>query len=331
MDNMENRAVAAPTPEHWINSVDFSKFQGFLPLPYYHIGSENVWLEADFGQFIRNQTTALHTGLPDMGVNMSRTSCAQTVSSIQFILEPCRMPAMLNEFLDNRPIAVFVHGPAWDDVQRRYPHLVSRAKPVYDSPDMKILSLPLPVVRDYVRERNASIDAERLSRNLAPQGKWQVSQPNGFLHYQSFDSLSTTRRIFQGKGAYSGDMGDTTWLWQAPLPKGPYTISFWIHVNQDMGMNHELRLFEHDLGDGREIQFRHEGMRFHLKTIVNNWGLFELPVDVQGDNSGLRIYLYKQQVRQPFFLDEVLIRPQNTDVYYREEFWVVRNNYWYKL
>lgn len=331
MDNVEKSAVAAPTPDHWINTVDFSKFQAFLPLPYYHIGSENVWLEADFGQFIRNQTTALHTGLPDMGVNMSRTSCSQTISSIQFVLEPCRMPTMLNELLDNRPIAVFVHAPAWDDVQRRYPHLVSRATPVYDSPEMKILSLSIPNVRDYVRERNAAIEQERLSRNLAQQGKWQVSQTEQFLHYQSFDSLTATKRIFQGKGAYAGDMGDTTWLWRAALPPGQYTVSFWIYVNQDLGMNHELRLFENDLGDGREIQFRHEGMRFHLKTIVNNWGLFEIPFEIREGNSRLDAFLWKEKIKQPFFLDEVLIRPQNTDAYYREEFWVVRNNYWYKI
>jgi hypothetical protein len=331
MDNMENRAIAAPSPDHWINKVDFPNFRRFCPCRTTISVRKIFGWSPISGSLSETRLRALHTGLPDMGVNMSRTSCSQTVSSIQFVLQPCRMPSMLNELLDNRPIAVFVHGPAWDDVQRRYPHLVSRATPVYDSPDMKILSLSVTNVRDFVREQNAAVEQDRLSRSLVQRGKWQVSQPNGFVHYQSFDSLATARRIFQGKGAYSGEMGDTTWIWREALPKGQYVLSFWMYVNQDIGMNHELRIFENDPGDGREFQFRHEGMRFHLKTIVDNWGLFEIPFDVRNDNTRLSAFLYKEHIQQPFFLDELLLRSQDTDAYYREDFWVVRNNYWYKL
>lgn len=328
MDNMEMRDIAAPTPEHWLNKVDFSKYQALLPLPYYHFGSENVWLNFDFAQFIRNETTALHTGVPDMGVNMSRTSCAQTLNSVQFVLEPCRPPVMLNDLLDNRPLAVLVHGPAWEEVRQRYPHLISKAELVYDSPEMKILALPLDSIRACVYARSEAIEQERLTRVLVPQGPWRVSQ-SGFLHYQPFDSLSTTKRKFQGAGAYTGNMRDTTWLWRETLPKGQYVLSFWMYARQDLGMNHELKIYENDRSNGNEIQYRHEGMRFHLKTIVNDWGLFELPFEVRADNSRLNAFLFKEHANQPFFLDEVLLRPQQTDVYRREEDWVVRNNYWY--
>ncbi|MBK8922397.1 MAG: hypothetical protein IPM81_12985 [Saprospirales bacterium] len=331
MENLEKRGVAAPAAGHWLNKVDFSPYQALLPLPYYHIGSENTWLQFDYLQFIRTQTTALHTGLPDMGVNMSRTSCNQTVNSVQFVLEPGRMPAMLNELPDNRPLAVMVHGPAWDDVRRRYPHLVDKATPVYDSPEMKILSVTPDSIRSWVRAHIQAVEQERNSRVLERRQRWQVSTAANPFFYQSFDSLQAPTRNFQGGGAFSGNMRDTTWLWRDPLPKGQYVMSFWMYVNQDLGMNHELRLFENDPGDGHEIQFRHEGMRFHLKSIVGGWGLFELPFEVRQENSRLQVFLFKAFANQSFFLDELLLRPQQVDMYRREAGWVVRNNYWYNL
>ncbi len=329
--NLELLKNAAPAPDHWLHKVDFSPYQAVLPLPYYHMGSENIWWEFDYDQFKRNQATVLHTGLPDMGVNLSRTSCSQTVISVQFVLEPCKVPAMLNELPDNRPLAILVDGKAWEDVQRRYPHLVSKARPVYDSPEMKILSVTPDDIREYVREHLESVEQEYRSRPLQNWGAWQVPEAPALpLIYVSYDSLRTTENTFQGGGAYTGQMRDSTWLWRDALPKGRYVLSCWLYANQDMGMNNVLELEEKDLQDGRQIQARTEALGFKMKSIVKGWALVELPIEVQGEQSELRIFL-KQNADQTFFLDELLIRPENLDVYRRDENWVVRNNYWYKL
>ena len=331
VDNVEKRDVAAPTPDHWLNKVDFSPYQALLSLPYYHMGSENIWWEFDFAEFIRTQTAALHTGKPDMGVNMSRTSCSQTVTSAQFVLEPGVTPAMLNELPDQRPIAVLVDPPNWEDVRRRYRHLLDKAQPVYDDPQIKIFSLEPDSVRAYVQEHCRSVEQERLSRRLYPQGIWQATQPGTPIATLSYDSLTAAEHVFQGKGAFSGNMRDTTWLWRDHLPKGHYTISFWTYVNRDLGMNHELKIIENNRADGHEVHFKHEGMRFYLKSIVNDWGLFELNFEVFDEDARLNIFLQKRFANQPFLLDEVLIKRLDTEVYRRLPGWVVRNNFWYVI
>lgn len=331
VNTFEKHESTVPETGPWLTQVDFTPYQAFLPLPYYHLGSENIWWEFSYDQFLQNKIISLRTGKPDMGVNLSRTSIGQTMNSIQLMLEPCRSPAILNELPDNRPLALVVFGPAWDDVRQRYPHLVSKAIPVFDDPKLRVLSLPIDSIRAYVREHSQGVEAERLRRRLTPEGAWQVSQPGQALVYQSCDSLSSATHIFQGAGAFEGRMCDTTWLYRSQLPKGRYVLSFWMYVNQDQGMNHEVKLAESDPADGRQIQFRPEATQFYLKSIVNGWGLFELPFDVNGEQSRLQLFLQKESANTPFFLDEVLIRPENTDVYRRESLWVVRNNYWYKL
>ena len=331
VDNVEKREVAAPTPESWLNKVDFKPYQAFLSLPYYHMGSENIWWDFDFNEYIRTQTAAVQTGIPDMGVNMSRTSCSQTVASAQFALEPCVVPSMLSMLPDNRPLAVLVDPPNWEDVRRRYRHLIEPATPVFDDAQVKVFSLQPDSVRAYVYRHAQSVEAERNTRSLQPSGIWQLTQPANALIYQSYDSLTTSAHIFQGKGAYAGNMRDTTWLWHDHLPKGQYTISFWIYVNQDLGMNHELKIVENNRKDGHEVHFQHDGMRFYLKSIVNGWGLFELSFEVYDEDAHINAFLRKEAANQPFYLDEVLIKPLNTEVYRRLPGWVVRNNFWYQL
>jgi hypothetical protein len=324
-------AVAAPAPDHWLRKVDFKQFQALMPLPYYHIGSENIWLDMHYPLYRKVQVTALQTGVPDMGVNMSRYSVGRMVKSMQWALSPCQVPALIAQLPDNRPVALMIEPEKWDEVQVNYPHLVQKATPVYDGPKLKILALVPDSVRAWVAEntRNVSAEMDRVA-TFPARGGWRTTAESGWFHSQRFDSLTTAQHIFQGSGAYEGTMSDTTWIWNAPMPRGHYFISLWLKVDQDMGMTHELKIFENSLADGHEVFFAHEGLRFHLKTIVNGWALFDLPFHVRDDGSRMRLFLQKKGVHAPFWLDEVLIKSSSFGIYRREPGWTVRNNFWYK-
>ncbi|MBX2890682.1 MAG: hypothetical protein KF734_07125 [Saprospiraceae bacterium] len=316
----------------WLAEVDFSAYQALMPLPYYHVGSENIWLDIDGFHFRRMLTTAFHSGVPDMGVFMSRTSVGRTIKSVQFSLEPLESPQLLDELPDNRPIALMINPTQWEQVQARYPHLLEPAVMVKEYEGMKIMSLIPDSVRVWAKNHSLAVSAEMDNSASHTVGKdWKSDQAQGWFYHQSYDSLSTTTHFFQGKGAYQGNMGDTAWVWNNTMPAGNYHISLWIYVKQDMGMTHEMKIFQHSRADGHEINFRHEGLRFYLKSIVEGWALFDLEFTVHEDNSDVRIFLQKRGVFEPFFLDEVLIRQKDFNLYRREPGWVSKNNYWLKI
>ena len=95
-----------------------------------------------------------------------------------------------------------------------------------------------------------------------------------------------------------------------------------------MGLNNEIKFLE-QAPDGRVVHLQHEGMRFYLKTIVNGWGLFELGFNSR-EAQPMHLFLQKKGVNAPFWVDEVLIKPVNTEVFHRESGWVARNNFWYR-
>lgn len=330
--NVARRETAIATCP-WIDKVDFSQFQALLPLPYYHVGSENIWLDLGDAQLFRRvQTTAVQTGVPDMGVNMSRTSVGHMVKSVQFVHNPCEPPVLLHDLPDDRPIALMIPPSKWDEVRSNYRHLVESAKLVYEHPDMKIMSLAPDSLHAWSRRQALGILEELETRPLFPAGKiWKCDREQFWLHYNSYDSLTTTEHIFQGKGAYEGNMGDTTWLWNRHIPKGDFFLSLWIYVKQDMGMTHEVKIVENNRGDGHEVHFKHEGLRFYLRSIVNGWALYDLYFKVHEDDSNLNIFLEKRGVREPFFVDEVMIKRNDFTLYRQVPGWVLRNDFWYKL
>ncbi len=330
--NVTQRNQVAASPEHWLNKVDFARFQALMPLPYYHSGSENIWLVEYYPLYQKLQYTAFHTGVPDMGVKLSRTPLSRMVKSMQFSLLACEPPELLTELPDNRPIALMIEPSLWEEVQKNYPHLISKASLVYDGPELKIMKLVPDSVRAWSQQQARSVlaEMERVAKYDAGGGWSSEKQPKWYAHL-NFDSITSSQHIFRGNGAGEGNLGDTTWIWKKPIPKGQYNFSIWIKVDEDMGMTQEVNFLEKNLTDSHQVYFRKEDLRSWVKTIVNGWALFELLIEVQQDQSSLDIFLFKKNTNAVFWYDEVLIKEKNFNLYRPAPGWVNRNNYWYKL
>lgn len=329
--NFAKRSIAVNSPDHWINKVDFSKFQALMPIPYYHIGSENLILDINYWLYKKMYYTAYHTGVPDLAVNLSRTPLKQMSKSVQLGLEACEAPAILDDFPDNRPIAIMIEPKEWEKSKDHYAHLTEKATLVYDSPEMRILSIELDSIRAYQRHLARIVYNSMLKETLYPAQKpWTSTSANSHFYYQSYDSLTTTDLIFQGKGAYMGPFSDSIMVYDAHLPKGHYNLSMWLKSDRDMNINATAKFFEKDRTNGNQLRFLHEGLRFSLRSIVQGWGLIDLGFEVEGDNSTVRIFIEPRSVKGNFYMDEVLIKSSDYYLYRDEPKWVVRNNYWYK-
>lgn len=326
------KAHVAPQPDHWLNKVDFGRFQALMPLPYYHVGSENIWIDINYPLFKKVQYTAFHTGVPDMGVFMSRTSIGRMVKSVQWSLDPGETPGMLGDLPDNRPIALMIEPEKWEEVKKRYAHLIAKATPMYEGPELRILSLVPDSVRVYARERAALVTREANAPDLKDVGQgWKSADLNGgWMFYDGYDSQTDNKYIFQGKGAATGIMSDTVMIWNKPIPTGTYRLSLWIKVTEDMGMTHEVKVIQNNLADGHQIHFRHEGLRFYIETIVDGWALFNMEFSIYEDNSSTQIFLEKKGVHTQFWYDEVMIKPANANLYRQTPGWVAKNNQWFR-
>jgi hypothetical protein len=320
------REVAAPSPSHWLNKVDFGRYQALMPLPYYHIGSENMWLNFDYSLIQKVQTTAYHTKVPDMGVMLSRTSISRTIKSIQFSLLACESPEMLTELPDNRPIALMIQPETWETTRKKYAHLIDKAITVYNGPEMRILSLIPDSVRTWWAQ-NAEAELRGMERNARVNGKDGIRSDQAGVWYKRFDFDDQFREpgyAFQGKGAATGLLSDTTRIWNGTMPKGLYTFSIWVKADEDMGLPQEYHI-------RTKQQTKNGNLGSGIQTIVQGWALCEIPFEVSEEGEMVDIFLYKKDIEMPFWYDEGMIKTQNSHLYLQKPGWLMHNNFWFKL
>jgi hypothetical protein len=327
--NLTVKEVAVQQGMSWLDSLQFEQFQAVLPLPYYHVGSSNWEILPDSALFNESCATALHTGLPNMGVFMKQTSLHQTLLSLQLVGTPGEMPSILSNLPNRRPLAILVPQSSWEAVQYKYAHLTQHSTPIYKDSQLIILKLEIDTLKNNIKRQHHLI-AKALSQASITQNntRWTAATSVPFFYAASFDEGSNTKTSFQGTGAYQGYTSDSTQLWSGSAPPGNYFLNCWIKLDKENGS--DQRVFFTETSPTSSISSTQTfQLKEHLTSIVKGWGCFEIPLTFQ-ENKNYRLFLHQQGNGSPFFLDEVLIRPSNIALFRKEQGWMVQNNYWYR-
>ncbi len=86
-----------------IPGIDYRRFQGIVTVPYFNVGSDNFWWHSD-GFILQNALTlSVQTGLPTTSAMLTRTSLRQRINQIQLIVEPYRIPKILDDLPNQKP------------------------------------------------------------------------------------------------------------------------------------------------------------------------------------------------------------------------------------
>ena len=109
-------------------SIDFSKYQAILPIPYYHVGSENYdyTIDPDESFCTLTMQLSLMSNLPLMSSKMSRTAEYQVKEFFKLFLSE-DLPHDLLKHLSDKPILVLynkeVHNKMIEKFKvSKYPH-----------------------------------------------------------------------------------------------------------------------------------------------------------------------------------------------------------------
>jgi hypothetical protein len=82
------------------------RYQAILPMPFFHVGSENIWLADESGLSAIVFDVSYGLRLPTFAALMSRTSIAQTFSTVALSRTLMEYPAVLNELPSDDPFLV---------------------------------------------------------------------------------------------------------------------------------------------------------------------------------------------------------------------------------
>ncbi len=315
--------------------INYSEYQAILPVPYYNIGSDNFWwaLSGFIGQ--KTQTLAMQSGLPSTGAMLTRTSLSQTIKQLQLVMEPYRLPLILDDFPNKKPLLL-----AWDEERVAegpfdYRHLLEDAQLIYENPPLRLYRLPLQLFSKRVEVRRAAVTQVLAADSLlyrTNSGLLASAPDSGFV-YQSFDDQRASQ-VYMGQGAWEASAADGVTLFEDTLPtqqSNQYVFSVWMHLQADLHPRTDIAIVEYDEKTGQEVHRRDAQVREWVQTFDNNgWGLLEWTFNLSAPGNRIAIYLKNKALKkQNLHLDELLIRPAGLNLYKRADKWVFYNNRWY--
>jgi hypothetical protein len=313
--------------DNWVQKVDASRYQSILPLPYFHVGSENIWVESSCGIIEEAFKVSLKTGLPMHAVMMGRTSLSQTYKSLELVWEPYRMPEILNELPSSKPILIL--SADCDKLGEGERLIISHSRPVISIGSFMLSEIYPDSLRALIR-RNVTETVASLDSSATFNGHgFLMADTTTTCFYQNFDSLNTDPG-YLGPGVLSLPFKENGLVFRGKpgnitLPAS-VTFSFWVNNIKDDNMPRTVLEIVNLNEKGAATAYQVEIWGRFLKQIDGNWGLVEFTIPV-AEGETVSLVTLPGKVKRNIVVDDLLIRKAGTKVYGRspDNNWILNN------
>lgn len=317
----------------WVHQLDAERYQAIIPLPYFHVGSENTWVVAECQIDRFAQIVSWKTGLPNMGVMLSRTSLSQTFNSVQLFQEPYRQPQILDQMNSLKPLLLVVSKDC-DKLKPPQQQLVDKARYIASNSSFALYELAFADLAKLAEGLYEQVMQEKLNTPLfAHHDMWTNGETLDFV-YLDVASTSSTPGYF-APGSLEQNLGSKAVFFEQPIPaidpEKDYVVSFWISdYTQDLFLRSSL---QYQLFSAQGEHYDTQGTQLFWKVSIfdGQWALIEHTLRLRAEGDVLKIRLRNRDLRRRHFkVNHIMVRPLERDIYQSGPDWVMRNNRFYR-
>jgi len=295
---------ANTTPENaWVLLIDKNQYQAILPLPFFHVGSENVWLESKCESLRQSLIVSLKSGLPSMGVALSRTSISQTYKSLELTSDPVSPYRIINDFPNKKPLLLIVDN--CKDLNTAEKNLVRNSSMVWQGPKFAFYSLPIAQLDSIAIRGQKTFDNEMLAIHSGSIDSTKV------LFFDGFEN-TIQESSFSGKGAYSGEIGVWNHLADVTLknmlPGDSCEILFWAK-----GFEKDLfarSIFEFVQKDGEQtVEYKYDQFQRYFSSLKDGWMRIRIPFILKTANDRVLLAVQNKELKNfKIVVDDLIIQ-----------------------
>jgi hypothetical protein len=315
----------------WIKRINLQQYQAIIPLPYFHIGSENIWLDGNCDIVNKIFLSVKNSGLPSMAALLSRTSINQTIDNVSAVTSPTCDNLNLKRYPSEKPFILMV---ARCDL--KYWHekeLIRHAQWIDSSGAFDLFELPFMAFRKIQDSLNAAINNEYNSLSLYDHQFILSTDSLKNYMYLNFEELKNNNSLF-GNGCLSGTAKNNMELYSGRLPAADtsrsYYLSFWMNnIRNDLYPRTTITLTEID-SVGNPVNRISFPVSKQIMQVSGNRALIEYGFRMIDNSNQIVIHARNRILRNKEVLfDNILLRPESTDLYYIESKYTWKNNYYY--
>lgn len=313
--------ILGKEPEYDVRSMLLNRnkkpkdFQAILGLPFFHVGSEKLWVEMEGnGVMAQAMSIGLQTGIPIVDVMMSRTSWSQTFESVRLVDGPFAQKDILKRFND-KPLLVVVDTVALYDPNEQF--LLEAAEYLFTLQRCKVFELDPHKLKQLQQSIIDTYTHIALSR---PQDEGIIySDTSAFWHVQSFD-YGEVEGIF-GKAFFRDEKIRKLLIDSIKLPEvreTNYVFSIWSKVTNNRPFI-PTYIVEQYSKDGHMLLRTDYGAKTSTFTQGDLWLLLEKPLTIQPEADYLAVYIEDAVPRGYAYLgiDNLAIYPAGA-VYFKK-------------
>ncbi|HET8574526.1 MAG TPA: hypothetical protein VFL76_11735 [Edaphocola sp.] len=302
----------------WLSQNGYSakQFQAILALPFFHIGSEKLWLQDNDAPrtMYYGAQLALQTGIPMIDVMMSRTSWSQTFATVQLTDGPFSPKPLLDSF-SNKPILVLVNKQF--PLKPKEKEWLLYSKLIGTRNDLDLYSVS---IRDIITHGKEARAHYKIIAAGSKQQEGLIGNDAEFYFVRHFDQYNTP--AFAGNGAFSPAKTYKEQMIADICPKftdsteHQYFFSIWVLCN-----NTDYRtpyfIFRQFDKNGRQIAESDLNTKYSTR-VIHNWYLIDKLLTLDKKMDHLKVYVVNPDNRKSYIaLDELTFWPENSVFFYK--------------
>jgi len=318
--------------DQWIKNTDLTQYQAIIPLPYFHVGSENIWITSPSDILKYVYVVSLKTGMSTTAVWLSRTSISQTCKNIALVLEPYRKLEILSDLPNKKPFLVMAKP---NELNEQEKHLLGQCKFLLQTPNYSVYSLDYSKLDHYTDSLYIKTKEEFTMRKTYKIGNfYSTDSVKNFIHTDYEDKPNDIHYV--GKGAYTGNLVDYNVLYEGSIPNckdSNYIFSYWMYdFRVDLYPRSIVEIAFID-STGKAYNAYWSAPHYMLKAFDGQWALMEESVKIKHATDKIKITLWNPDVGKDkqIHLDEFWLRPATTDIYEQTAEYISKNNRYYRL
>lgn len=313
LDDRDNKL----SENQWVHKISAEKYQAIIPIPYFHIGSENIWVGSKCNISKYLYIACLKTGLPTNAVMLSRTSINQTYNNVQIFHEPYRKLEILQDYKSEKPFLLLVIN--CDEISVHEKNIVEKSKKLLETKNFSLYEMPFNILINIADSLKDNIKNEINSRQLFTFNKLLYSDSIKSFVYKNFDN-SHSILTYNGLGAKTGDLTKYNRIVETQIPNAKpdenFIVSFWFgNFSKDLHPRSKVEIL---LKDSKEDIYYYKNVNAGslLKIIDGDWALLEHKFKLKNPDDKLFITIWNDYIISgDLIIDDLLIRPENEDVY----------------
>ncbi len=314
---MEDTANLLPQ-NRWVNKINPNDYQAIIPLPYFHVGSENIWIESKNNMQEITMIASLKTGLATTATQLSRTSISQTYKNYALVTEPFEPLQILEDLPNEKPFLLLFnrkHYPNKDEER-----LIKAAKLIFQDENIELRKLPIYKLADLSKNYYSDIKTKFGNADLFNRNQYTTTDSVSIFVHKDFNE-SESEITYEGAGAiqYPAQHWENIFDETIKVKAGKkLKVSFWMYnYKQDGYLRTVIEVTQRNSETKELNNYFYSDAHRHIKGFQGDWALIEFDIETKDNDEQISIALRNSTLtNKTLIVDELLIREAGVDIYY---------------